>query len=128
MNLTPAWQEDRTMRFCMFRYDGSECRVLARNLRGSGHPSMEPRGRFLITDAYPHEPMALPNGEVPIRLVDVQDGTEEPICYVYTLGPGRESLRLDPHPVWSRDHKKVCFNGAPNGRRQVFIADLTGVL
>lgn len=128
MNLTPAWLGDQTMRFCMFRYDGTEFRVLAKDLPGSGHPSMEPQGRYLITDAYPHEPIALSNGEVPIRLVDVQNGKEEAVCYIYTMGQGLESLRLDPHPAWSRDYKKVCFNGAPNGRRQVFIADLTGIV
>ena len=34
-------------------------------------------------------------------------------------------LRLDPHPAWSRDGLKSCFNGAPEGRRQVYIADLS---
>jgi hypothetical protein len=36
--------------------------------------------------------------------------------------------KLDAHPVWSRDYKKVCFNGAPEGKRQVFIANLEGVI
>jgi hypothetical protein len=128
MNLTPAWLGDQTMRFCMFRYDGTEFKVLADDLRGSGHPSMETRSRYLISDAYPHQPMARSNGEVPIRLVDVENGKEEAVCYIRTLWPGPESLRLDPHPVWSRDYRKVCFNGAPDGRRQVFIADLTDVI
>lgn len=36
--------------------------------------------------------------------------------------------RLDPHPVWNRDFSKVCFNGAPNGKRQVMIADIKQLL
>jgi Tol biopolymer transport system component len=33
--------------------------------------------------------------------------------------------RCDPHPVWSRDHRWVAFNGRPGGtNRQVMIAYL----
>jgi hypothetical protein len=34
-------------------------------------------------------------------------------------------MRLDGHPTFSRDHKKVCFQAAPEGSRQLMIADLT---
>ena len=85
-------------------------------------------GKYLVTDAYPNEPVALPNGEVPIRLADLEADDERNICTIYTLGKGKGVLRLDPHPAWSRDYKQVCFNGAPEGKRRVFIADLTTVL
>ena len=122
MNRTPT---GNSMRFCQFKYDGSEFKILSDTKLGSGHPSVEPGGRYLISDAYPEEPIALENGEVPIRFIDLESDTEEPACYIYTLGPGRGALRLDPHPAWDRDYKKVCFNRAPEGRRQVFIADLS---
>jgi len=125
MNLKPDGQ---TMRFCKFRYDGSEFTVLCEKRLGSGHPSVTPDGRLLVTDAYPHESLALENGEVPIRLVDLAADEERNICTIYTLGTGKGVLRLDPHPAWSRDYQQVCFNGAPEGRRQVFIADLTKVV
>ena len=125
MNLKP---DGKTMRFCRFRCDGSHFTVLSEKRLGSGHPSVTPDGRWLVTDAYPHEPLALDNGEVPIRLVDLTADEEEAICTIYTLGKGKGVLRVDPHPAWSRDHKQVCFNGAPNGDRQVYIADLSGVI
>ena len=43
-------------------------------------------------------------------------------------GKGKGVLRLDPHPAWNRNHKQVCFNGAPGGRREVFIAELSNIL
>lgn len=125
MNLKP---DGKTMRFCRFCYDGSDFTVLSDKRLGSGHPSVTPEGRYLVTDAYPGEPVALENQEVPIRLVDLEADDERSICTMYTLGGGKGVLRLDPHPAWSRDYRSVCFNGAPDGRRQVFIADLNGVL
>ena len=112
-----------TLRFHQFRYDGSEMQVLAPRLLGSGHPSFHHDGRCIVTDAYPHEPVCI-NERVPIRLIDAMNGTEEVICWMWTLGSKLGVLRLDPHPVWSRDFTQVCFNGAPNGNRQLFVADL----
>ena len=129
MNLKP---DGKNLRFCHFKFDGSEFRVLSEQFLGSGHPSMDRTGRFLIADAYPFEPVVvLPNKEVPIRLIRLGADEETHVCTVYTLGkelPKGGTLRCDPHPCWSRDGRKVCFNGAPEGRRQVFVADLEGVL
>ena len=124
MNLKP---DTKTLRFCQFKYDGSEFKILSEKYLGSGHPSITPDSKYVVTDAYPHEPVALENDEVPIRLLDVSADQEENICSIYTLGDGLKTLRLDPHPVWNRKYNKVCFNGAPNGIRQVFIADLSKV-
>lgn len=61
----------------------------------------------------------------PIRLINLSTQEEVYLCTVFTdVDSDNETLRIDPHPVWSRDYKKVCFNGAPEGKRQVFIADL----
>jgi hypothetical protein len=121
MNVTP---ED-TLRFCTFRGDGSGFGVVCGKARGSGHPSFDRTARYIFTDSYPSEPVALPGGKVPLRLLDTQGCTEKMICSMFALGAMNPSvLRLDPHPAWHRDGKQVCFNGAPDGRRQVFIADL----
>ncbi len=54
MNLTPTWLgEPKTMRFCAFNCDGSNLQLLSRNSEGSGHPSIDPTGRYLVADAYP---------------------------------------------------------------------------
>ncbi len=124
-NLKP---DKKTLRFCMVCYDGSDFTVLSEKRLGSGHPSVSGNGKYLVTDAYPGEPVSLLNEEIPIRLVDLIADEEENICTIYTLGKGKGTLRLDPHPAWSRDYQKVCFNGAPEGSRQVFIANLSGVI
>jgi hypothetical protein len=135
----PSWQPDgehllmnlkldgAELRFCEFRYDGSELRALSERHVGSGHPSIAPNRRFLVADAYAHDSVALGEGVVPIRLLDLRSDAIVELCSVATLGAGAELLRCDPHPAWSRDSRRVCFNGTPEGRRQVMIADLEGL-
>ncbi|WKN44858.1 hypothetical protein [Tunicatimonas pelagia] len=134
MNLTPTWLGEDTLRFCQFRYDGSDFKILSTEHQGSGHPSITPDGRYLLADAYPMEKdFATADGEVPIRLLDLKTPQEHTICTVFTQlaydiprswGPSK----LDAHPVWSRDYRQVCFNGAPQGQRQVLVADLSKIV
>lgn len=138
MNCVPAWLGFREMMFCRFRYDGSGFTILSEKHRGSGHPSVESSGRYLVADAYPKQSyVSSENGEVAIRMLDTKDDTEVRLCNVPNdvgggvkqsrvedAGSGGSHYKLDPHPAWSRDYRQLCFNGAPKGQRQVFIADL----
>ena len=123
MNLKLGNQQHR---LCSFRSDGSDFQILSDNLFGSGHPSFHRSGRYIITDSYPGEIFATKSSEVPIRLIDLETQTETTVCYIFINGrPEINELRVDPHVVWSRDFKQVCFNGAVEGRRQLYIADLS---
>jgi len=132
--LTPTWLGDNTMRFCQFKADGSDFKILSKQHLGSGHPSMTPDSSYLLADAYPMEKdFATADGEVPIRLLDLRTQQEQTICTVFTKLPydiprSWGPSKLDAHPVWSRDSQQVCFNGAPDGSRQVLIADLSSIL
>ncbi len=69
---------------------------------------------------------------MPIRLIDLQTEQERHLCTIFTdlrrrYGNGPEK-KVDPHPEWSRDGMRVCFNGAPTGMRQVFIAEVESLL
>lgn len=134
----PSWQPDGErllmnlkldsdlLRFCELRYDGSGLRVLSERHPGSGHPSISPRGDLLVTDAYAHESVAHGGDLVPIRLLDLRSDEAVELCSISTLGAGAGVLRCDPHPAWSRDGARICFNGTPEGRRQVLVAELPG--
>jgi hypothetical protein len=113
-----------TTRFVQAKYDGTEFKILCEKLKGGGHPSVEPWGKYLITDE---------NGYVDgtavikLRLVDLIAEEERCVCAIGTID--KKALkdtvfRLDGHPVWSRDYKKVSLQAAPEGRRQLFIVDL----
>jgi len=117
------------IKFCTYRHDGSDFRVLSESVEGSGHPSFHGNGRHIVTDVYPDQDFASSSKEVPIRLVDIESQTEQNLCFVFTLGmPNANVLRIDPHPAWSRDYTKVCFNAAPEGRRQIYVADVSELI
>jgi hypothetical protein len=113
------------LKLCTYRPDGSDFKVLSETVHGSGHPSFHKDGRYIITDTYPEEDYAAASKEVPLRLIDIESQSEQELFFIFTLGmPNANVLRIDPHPAWSRDYSKICFNAAPEGRRQVFVADL----
>ena len=132
----PDWHPDslhitmninfEVMRFCQFKYDGSEFKIIFPHLRGGGHPSFSKDTRFLITDAYTNEPFSNEEGQTPIRFINSQTGEERVICYINTLSNDTPfDLRCDPHPVWNKDCTKIIFNATPNGNRQILIADVS---
>jgi hypothetical protein len=119
------------MRFVRVHYDGSGFEVLAKRVRGSGHPSMHLYGRHILTDAYIDERVAFGDDTVPIRLVDISHGRERVLIRIKTE-PGFRGLlgelRIDPHPAWDREFKRIAFNACVDGTRRVYVADLSGVL
>ncbi|UBM58701.1 hypothetical protein LAG90_18030 [Marinilongibacter aquaticus] len=139
MNCVPTWLGYDNMQFCQFKYDGSDFKVLSEQHLGSGHPSINLDSSFLLSDTYPkQEWVSSPAGEIPIRLIDLRTNHEQMVCSIgtnvgndwkaYKKGESGSHYKLDPHPVWSRDYKKVVFNGAPEGRRQVYLADLSKIV
>jgi len=111
-------------RLCQWRWDGSDFRILSEKLEGGGHPRIEPRGRWVVTDAFRGDQLIL-------RLLDLRNGAEEAVCRIRTIDKKKladSTLRLDGHPAFSRDFQKVCFQAAPEGKRQLFIADLRSLL
>lgn len=119
------------MRLVSFRYDGSDLRLMHAELEGSGHPSLHPNERHVITDVYAHGPLAYEDGTTPLRLLDLAAGDETRIARIRTrpnYEGDRKVLRVDPHPAWGPDWRHIVFNACPAGVRDVFIADLGGLL
>lgn len=114
----------KKMQFVEFDSDGSNIQPIAKGVKGSGHPSLSPDGKFLLTDAYVNDGFTDKEGFVPIRLIDLEKNIEIEICRIFTNnldGP----RRVDPHPVWIDNGKKIIFNAIINGYRQVLMADLS---
>jgi hypothetical protein len=119
------------IRFVRLSFDGSGCETLAPSVRGSGHPSLHPDGRHVLTDAYPHEPVAYGDGTTPLRWIDVTESRETTLLRIHTRSEyeaATPALRVDPHPAWDRDYRRIAFNACPDGRRKVFVADLAALL
>jgi hypothetical protein len=108
------------------RYDGTGLRSL--HPIGSGHPSMHQNEPFIITDAYPREPVTRGDGTAPLRLIDLRDQSEVALAQVLLTRSETPKLssefRIDAHPVWDRAGRLVVFNGVYNDTRSVYIADV----
>lgn len=119
--------DGENMRLVRARYDGADLQTMDDNLLGTGHPSLHPGGRYVITDDYAHGPLANEDGTTPLRLLDLEESDETRVALIRTK-PDYEGemkvLRVDPHPAWSPDWRYVTFNACPTGKRDVFIADL----
>jgi hypothetical protein len=119
------------LRLANARYDGTGLRALNDRLPGSGHPTMHPDGVHVLTDAYVSEPLAFRDGTTPIRWLDLANTTDTQLVRIRTeaafTGPQQE-LRVDSHPAWDRAFRRFAFNACPDGKRQVFVADMSAIL
>ncbi len=117
------------MRFVQVNADGTGLRKMRDDLRGSGHPTVHPDGRHLLTDTYTFEDTAFGDGTIPLRWVDLVTGEEQTLVRVNTQQPCRvSSLRVDPHPAWDRSWRYVVFNAFVGGTRRVFLADMSSLV
>lgn len=124
MNIKKDWGE---MKFSMATLDGKNVYKVFEDVTGSGHPTFHPNGKFILTDTYVTEPNAFGDGTVPIRLVYLEDGSEELIVRINSESPYQSInsvLRIDPHPAWDRTNRFVAVNAYTNGTRRVYVLDM----
>ena len=116
------------MRLVQVNADGSDLHKMRDDIVGSGHPTVHPDGRHVLTDAYAFESISFGDGTVPLRWIDLATGGEQTLVRVNVQTPCADSvLRVDPHPAWDRTWRYVTFNGFVGCTRRVFIADLQGL-
>ena len=122
MNLNFDWD---CLRLVQVNADGSGLRKMHDQVVGSGHPTVHPDGRHVLTDAYGGEKVAFGDGTIPLRWIDLATGKEQTLVRINTKQPHADSvLRIDPHPAWDRTWRYVAFNAFVGGTRRVFVADL----
>lgn len=114
------------LRLARVAFDGSGLAPLFDEPMGSGHPTLHPDGRHILTDTYLfEEPYAWADGSVPLRWIDTSTRTEREIARIPSRPPQADPvLRVDPHPAWDREYRRVAVNGVIDGTRAVLVADL----
>ena len=113
------------MRFIKVKYDGTDLHKILNHVVGSGHPTVHPDGKHILTDSYTGESVAFGDGSIPIRLIQTETGEERVLVRMRTQTPYDETLRVDPHPAWDRSFKRIALNGYSDGTRRVYVADLS---
>lgn len=116
---------------CFVRVDagGGELREILPGVLGSGHPTIAPGGRHLLTDTYAWESLAR-DELTPLRWLDLATGAERTLAWLYLAPPtrGDGTLRIDAHPAWDRSGRYVALNTNLGGTRRVLLADLEPAL
>lgn len=113
------------LRFVQVNADGSGLRKMLDHVTGSGHPTVYPGGKHLLTDTYTKEATAFGDGTIPLRWVDLQTGAEEVVVRINThQSCGVAAMRVDAHPAWDRTWRYVTFNAFTGGSRRVYVADM----
>lgn len=123
-----AIDDDGILKFVKVNYDGTNLEKIIEKIPGSGHPTVHPNGRHILSDAYEKEEMSFGDGTVPIRLIDLKEKNEKTAVRINVGNPAAGNngpLRVDPHPAWAPDYKHIAFNGFVGGTRRVFIADFS---
>jgi hypothetical protein len=83
------------------------------------HPSFDPAGQYVVTDVFRWpEP-----GQGAILLYDVSSGEYQVLSRFATPDTTHET-GVHPHPVWSRDGKRVYFNVAETNVPHLYAIDL----
>jgi len=114
--------DQRGFRFCLVDGLTGQAQALIDEPPGTGHPIVNRDETFLVTDATSEQ---AGRRRVAVRLVDLKHKTWQDICWVESPAATGEMapLRRDAHITWDRQGRRLLFLGAPQGRRQLFIAD-----
>ncbi len=99
--------------------DGSPGYPLVKNAIGI-HGSISPDGKYFATDVF-HWPE--PNTHA-VLLYKV-DSDDYRVLARSRGEPGDTENNMHPHPSWSRDGKRIFFNGVIDGTRRLCYIDLT---
>ncbi|MEK6793294.1 MAG: hypothetical protein AABZ39_00845 [Spirochaetota bacterium] len=117
------------LRFVQVHEDGTALRKIRDDLIGSGHPTIHPNGRHLLTDTYTKEKTAFGDGTIPLRWIELATGNEVCAVRINAAQPCPDAvMRIDPHPAWDRTWRYVTFNAFVGGTRRVFVADFGDML
>ena len=106
--------EAGTLNLMAYPIDGRESYPILKGIRG-WHASLSPDGKTLVTDVGQWEKP----GRSAILLYDVATGKYE-VLATFALSDASHETGIHPHPVWSRDGKRVYFNSAESGQPQVY--------
>ena len=93
-------------------------------LPNDGHACFSPDGSWLVCDTYPREPERMAH----LILYHLNRDQKIEIGHVYTAPEFTGEIRCDLHPRWSPDGKWVTIDSVNNGDRQIYLADLSGII
>ena len=130
LSLNLAIDGGSVTKFCIVNRDGSNLHKICDDPIGSGHPTIHPNGKFLVTDAYQFESLCRADGCTPLRMVDLKTLQTTILAWLPVSIPQERllsdvGLRVDPHPAWDRTWRYLVFNAYAQNTRRVYMADMS---
>ncbi len=89
-----------------------------------GHCSFSPDRRWMLTDSYPRAE----THQRELILYRMADNTKVIIGRYYSPPEMKGEIRCDLHPRWDRTGTRVCFDSLHEGRRRMYVADVSEVV
>ena len=96
-----------------------EYKMLWPELNTDGHCSYSPNGNLIITDTYPNRK------RLAYAFVCKENGEVKKIASVFAPFRYDNDVRCDLHPRWNREGNKVCIDSVHNGKRALYVIDLS---
>ena len=88
-----------------------------------GHAAFSPDGRWIVYDTSPDK-----QDMRSVRLYDTRNEADMLLGKFHHPKPYRGDVRCDPHPRWRPDGHAVTFDSVHEGTRQIYLADLSGIV
>lgn len=92
-------------------------------LRRDGHPTYSPDRRWILTDTYPLKKD--PHRE--LYLYETMTGRRVDVGKFYSPPDLDGESRCDLHPRWNRDGTQVCIDSVHEGRRSMYVIDVSSI-
>lgn len=89
------------------------------DIKNDGHPSYSPNGKYAIIDSYPDR-----NRMQSIKIMYNSKDYKE-VAQVFSPFKYDNDTRCDLHPRWDRTGKKICFDSVFEGKRELYVMDVT---
>ena len=89
-----------------------------------GHCSYSPDRQWVLTDTYPSRDRS----ERTLIVYHPETNRRIDIGRFYAAPDITGEIRCDLHPRWSRDGRQVCFDSIHEGGRQMYVADVSGIV
>ncbi|MCI2395021.1 hypothetical protein [Aliiroseovarius sediminis] len=89
----------------------------------NGHMTYSTDGRWILSDTYPDAD----TDERILFLFDTETGTRHDLGSFYTPPDLGKHNRCDLHPRWNRANTAVCMDSVHEGRRQMYLVDVTAL-
>ncbi|MCR0206946.1 hypothetical protein MKC66_19735 [[Clostridium] innocuum] len=130
-----TWKDDNTI-FCWahtYEYGNSYYYLIDKtdkinvlkndNLISDGHPSFTKDGNYFVTDTYPDF-----HRKQHIFIYSIKNSKAIEVAAVYSNIKYLNDCRCDLHPRWSPSGDKICFDGALDKNRQVYVINVEDLL